>query len=151
MPVEAREVQVRPLSELDIEAITRIDEKVSGSYRPEFWENRITYYLRRDPEASRIGEMNGKVVGFMLGDLRGGEFGLEETAGWIERFGIDPEFKGHGLGRSLFAALVEHFRSVGATKLRTLVDTSSSETAGFLKAVGFEPSSLQALEMKLDG
>lgn len=151
MPVEAREVQVRPLSELDIEAITRIDEKVSGSYRPEFWENVITYYLRRDPEASRIGELDGEVVGFMLGDLRGGEFGLEETAGWIERFGIDPAFKGHGLGRSLFEALVEHFRSVGATKLRTLVDTSSAETTGFLKAVGFTPSPLQALEMKLDG
>jgi hypothetical protein len=34
----------------------------------------------------------------MLGDLRV-EFGLEEPSGWIERFGIDPDFRGRDLGR----------------------------------------------------
>jgi ribosomal protein S18 acetylase RimI-like enzyme len=148
--VEAKDVVVRPLSELDIEAITRIDEKLTGSYRAEFWENRITFYLRRDPEACCIAEVEGEVAGFMFADLKGGEFGLEETAGWIERFGLDPAYRGHGLGRKLFDALVEHFRSVGATKLRTLVDSSTPEAAGFLKAIGFGPSPLEALEMPLD-
>lgn len=149
MPVEAGEIVVRPLNELDIEAITRIDERVSGSYRPQFWESRIAYYLRRDPEASRVAEVEGRVVGFMLADLRGGEFGLEETSGWIERFGVDPDYRGRGLGRKLFDALIEHFRSVGARRLRTLVDSRQQETASFLTALGFAPSSLTALEMPL--
>ena len=150
MPVEAKDVVVRPLSELDIESITRIDEMITGLYRPDFWEDRIAYYLRRDPEACRIAEIDGEVAGFMLADLRGGEFGLEETAGWIERFGIDPGARGHGLGRKLFESLVEHFRSIGAHKIRTLADADSKETSGFLKALGFATSPLEALEMSLD-
>ena len=149
MAVEAQKAIVRPLSELDIEAITRIDEKITGQYRPDFWEERITYYIRRDPDASRVAEMNGEVVGFMLADMRGGEFGLEDSAGWIERFGIDPEFRGSGLGKSLFSALTEYFESIGAKKFRTLVDSSTPEIAGFLKSLGFSSSPLEALEMEL--
>jgi len=149
MPVEAPEVTIRPLSDVDIDAITRIDEKVTGIYRPDFWENRVAYYRRRDPEASRVAELGGRVVGFMLADLRGGEFGLEETSGWIERFGVDPEVRGKGIGRKLFDALVEHFKASGAHTLRTFVDTRQAETATFLKAVGFGPSALTALELPL--
>jgi ribosomal protein S18 acetylase RimI-like enzyme len=149
MPVQATEVTIRPLSDVDIDAITRIDEKVTGTYRPDFWENRVAYYLRRDPEASRVAELGGKVVGFMLADLRGGEFGLEETSGWIERFGVDPEVRGKGIGRKMFDALVEHFKAAGAHTLRTFVDTRQTETATFLKAVGFGPSALTALELPL--
>jgi ribosomal protein S18 acetylase RimI-like enzyme len=149
LAVSASGVRVRPLNELDIEAITRIDEKVTGLYRPEFWENRVAYYLRRDPEASRVAEVEGEVVGFMLGDVRGGEFGLEETSGWIERFGVDPSQRGKGLGRQLFDELAEYFRSAGAARLRTLVDSRQGDTERFLRAMGFENSALTALERPL--
>ncbi len=150
MPVEAAELTIRPLSDVDIDAISRIDARVTGQYRPEFWEERVAYYLRRDPEACRVAEIGGRVVGFMMADIRGGEFGLEERSGWIERFGVDPDLKGKGVGRKLFDALVEYFRASGAQTLRTFVDTrEQAETAKFLEAVGFSRSPLTALEMSL--
>ncbi|MEO6463670.1 MAG: GNAT family N-acetyltransferase [Candidatus Eisenbacteria bacterium] len=149
MAVEASNLVVRPLADTDIEAITRIDEKVGGAYRPDFWEDRVAYYLRRDPESSRVAEIAGVVVGFMLGDVRGGEFGLEERSGWIERFGVDPAHRGRGVGREMFDALAAHFRGLGAAKLRTFVDSSQAENAKFLAAVGFGPSRLTALEKPL--
>jgi ribosomal protein S18 acetylase RimI-like enzyme len=149
MPVEAPEITIRPLEDVDIDAITRIDEKLTGQYRPDFWESRVAYYLRRDPEASRVALQAGNVVGFMLGDLRGGEFGLEETSGWIERFGVDPAQRGKGVGRKLFDALAEYFRASGAHSLRTFVDNRQAENAAFLSAVGFGPGNLTALEMRL--
>ncbi|MEP7027163.1 MAG: GNAT family N-acetyltransferase [Candidatus Eisenbacteria bacterium] len=149
MPTLAPEITIRPLSDTDIDAITRIDELVTGRYRPELWEDRVAYYLRRDPESSRVAELGGRIVGFMLGDLRGGEFGLEETSGWIERFGVDPAARGKGIGRKLFEALAEYFKASGARTLRTFVDAGQVETATFLKAVGFGPSALTALEYKL--
>ena len=149
MAVEASNLVVRPLSDTDIEAITRIDEKVGGTYRPEFWEDRVAYYLRRDPESSRVAEIGGQVVGFMLGDVRGGEFGLEERSGWIERFGVDPAHRGRGIGRHLFDALAGHFKGLGAASLRTFVDTAQADNAKFLSAMGFGPSRLTALEKKL--
>jgi ribosomal protein S18 acetylase RimI-like enzyme len=138
--------------DVDIDAISRIDARVTGQYRPEFWEERVAYYLRRDPDACRIAETGGKVVGFMLADIRGGEFGLEERSGWIERFGVDPDLRGKGVGRKLFDALAEYFKSNGADTLRTFVDTKDqAETAKFLEAVGFQASPLTALELSLKG
>jgi ribosomal protein S18 acetylase RimI-like enzyme len=149
MNAVAEQVRIRSLSELDIARIVAIDERLSGVYRPEVWERRVMYYLRRDPDASQVAEMGGKVVGFMLSDLRGGEFGLEETSGWIERFGVDPDFQGRSIGRRLFEAVVEHLKREGATTVRTLVEKKDSELATFLRAVGFKDAPLTALEMRI--
>ena len=150
MPDTHTGTRIRPLDELDIGAIVRIDERISGVYRPDVWEQRVAYYLRRDPGASQVAEVDGKVVGFMLGDLRAGEFGLEEPGGWIERFGLDPDHRGRDLGRMMFDAMVVHFRAGGARSVRTLVDRNDTGVAGFLRAMGFAPSPLEALEMRLE-
>ncbi len=149
MSAVAEKVSIRSLSELDVARITSIDERLTGVYRPEVWERRIMYYLRRDPDASQVAEMGGKVVGFMLSDIRGGEFGLEETSGWIERFGVDPDYQGRSIGRRLFEAAVEHFKRQGATAVRTLVDQKDADLASFLRAVGFENAPMTALEMRI--
>lgn len=136
-------VRIRPLDELDIDAITGIDEKISRRYRPEVWERQIGYYLRRDPEASVVAELDGKVVGFMLGEVRSGEFGLEEPTGWIEVLGVDPEHRGKAIGRQMAEAILRHFREQGAHSVRTLVDEDMEEIRRFFSSLGFEPSSLR--------
>ena len=141
--------RIRPLDELDIGSIVRIDERITGIYRPEVWEQRAGYYLRRDPDASQVAEVDGKVVGFMLGEIKAGEFGLEEPSGWIERFGIDPDQRGKDLGKQMFAAMCRHFKGRGAGVIRTLVDRKETGVTGFLDALGFKPSALQALEIEL--
>src|SRR2546428_7798548 len=131
-----REPRVRPLTELDVEAVCRIDERITGRYRPEVWEQRIAYYIRRDPDSSQVAERDGKVVGFMLGEVRGGEFGLDEPTGWIEFFGVDPSARGGGVGRRLIEALLDHFRSRDARITRTMVATRDKEIDSFLRAMG---------------
>ena len=138
------QIRIRPLDEMDISAIVGIDEQIGGAYRPEVWERRIGYYLRRDPETSVVAEVDGRVVGFMLGEVRSGEFGLEEPTGWIEVLGVDPEHRGRALGRQMAEALLQHFRERGAHSVRTLVDEESEELRSFFSSVGFEPSSLRA-------
>ena len=149
MPEVSADVRIRPLDELDLNGIVRIDETISGTYAPEIWEKRVMFYTRRDPGASQVAEANGKVVGFMLGDCRAGEFGLEEPSGWIERFGIDPEYRGQDLGRRMFEAVCAHFRAEGARSVRTLVAGNDPALVGFLKAIGFGDSPLTALERNI--
>jgi ribosomal protein S18 acetylase RimI-like enzyme len=137
-------VRIRPLDELDISDIVAIDEKISGRYRPEVWERQIGYYLRRDPESSVVAEVDGKVAGFMLGEVRSGEFGLEEPTGWIEVLGVDPAYRGKAIGRGLAEAILEHFRQRGAHSVRTLVDEEKqADIRHFFNALGFEPSTLR--------
>lgn len=136
-------LQVRSLSELDLDDIVRIAEKTRNAYQPELWEDRVTYYLRRDPEASVVAERDGRVVGFMLGDLRAGEFGIEEPSGWIEVIGVDPDAAGHGVGRALGEEMVARYRARGVKWMRTMVDRSMPDVERFFAALGFVPDSLR--------
>ena len=138
-----QDVQIRILDTVDIGAVTDIDEKITGRYRPDDWERRIGYYMRRDPDAALVAEIDGEVAGFMLGEVRSGEFGLEEPTGWIEVLGVDPERRGGAIGRRMAEALLEHFRSRGATTVRTLVDETMGDIAGFFGSLGFEPAPLK--------
>jgi len=144
-------VRIRPVDEMDISAIVRIDEKVTGRYRPEDWERRIAYYLRRDPESSFVAESekDGKVLGFMLGEVRAGEFGLEEPTGWVEVLGVDPAARQMGLGRRLAETMHAYFKKKGAKTVRTLVDTRMGEISKFFESVGLAPSSIRVYEKVL--
>ncbi len=139
------EIEIRNLEDTDIGDIVALDETIGGAYRPEVWERRIGYYLRRDPECSAVAESDGRVVGFMLGEVRSGEFGLEEPAGWIEVVGVDPEVRGGAIGRRLAEAMFEAFRRRGASSVRTLVYDSVPDVASFFRSLGFEPEPLTPL------
>ncbi len=143
MNTNAHDIQVRLLDTVDIGAVTAIDEKITGQYHPEEWEQRVGYYLRRDPDAALVAEIGGKVVGFMLGEVRSGEFGLMEATGWIEVLGVDPDHQGARVGRRLAEALLAHFKTAGARSVRTLVDENTGDIAGFFVSLGFEPASLR--------
>ena len=144
------DVTLRPLTELDLEAVTSIDEKISGSYRPDEWENRVAYYIRRDAELSLVAVQGKDVVGFMLGEVRSGEFGLEETAGWIEVMGVDPDVQGQSIGKKLLEGMVKGFKARGAKKVRTLVDSKSQEAlVKFFEATGFKATPTRLLDRPL--
>ena len=140
---------IRPVTELDIESICRIDEQITGLYRPDTWEDRVMYYIRRDPDSSQVAEVAGKVVGFMLGEVRGGEFGLEEPTGWVEFFGVDPRSREKGVGRSLIEAVLASFKSKGAHVARTMVRTQDKEIDAFIRRSGFIPAPVTAFEKRL--
>ena len=143
------EITLRPVSELDIEPVCAIDEKLSGKDRPGEWERRISYYIRRDPELSLVAVEGSRVVGFMLGEVRAGEFGLEEPSGWIEVLGVDPECQGRSVGKRLLEGLLKGFKARGCKAVRTLVnDIGQKELLGFFEAGGFKPTPIRTLERR---
>jgi ribosomal protein S18 acetylase RimI-like enzyme len=96
-----------------------------------------------------VAEANGKVVGFMLGEVRSGEFGLEEPTGWVEVLGVDPDLRGQAIGRRMAEQMLNHFRQSGATKVRTLVDETMGEIGEFFTRLGFEAAPIRSFVMDL--
>jgi ribosomal protein S18 acetylase RimI-like enzyme len=144
-------VNVRSISELDLGDVVRIVEQTRQSYQPDLWEDRVTYYLRRDPEGSVVAELDGRVVGFMLGDVRSGEFGLDEPSGWIEVIGVEPAAAGRGVGRALADEMLARFRARGVRRVRTMVDSSMPEVETFFVRLGFAPDTLRSFVRQLAG
>ncbi|MEM8993476.1 MAG: GNAT family N-acetyltransferase [Acidobacteriota bacterium] len=141
--------KIRSLDTVDIGDIVAIDEKITGHYRPETWETRCGYYLRRDPDAALVADLDGRVVGFMLGEVRSGEFGLDEPTGWIEVLGVDPGVRGRSIGRRLAEAMLEHFKNQKAATVRTFVDEDMDGIAAFFSSLGFEPATLRPFVRRL--
>lgn len=144
------EVTITPLDELAVDEIAAIDEKISGEYRPDVWETRTMYYIRRDPEGSYVAREGDQIVGFMMGEVRAGEFGMEEPTGWIEVLGVDPDHRGKKIGQQLFEAMIARFEERGATSVRTLVDGSMGSLQGFFQRLGFEEAALKPLVYRLN-
>ena len=138
-------IEIRPLRENDLEAIVEIDRKVLGESRPEFYRNKIVESLR-GPTVSLVAEVNGKVVGFILGAVSGREFGLPSSFGWVDTIGVDPDYQGQGIGTLLFQRLVKEFSKQGIKKVYTLVSWDDWNLLSFFKKVGFKRGDLINLE-----
>jgi GNAT superfamily N-acetyltransferase len=142
-------VEFRPVSEHDAEEIARIDQALTQLWRVEHWEDRIAFAMRRDPEGSRVATCDGKVVAYLFSDVRGQEYGFDETTGWVEALGVSPSQQGSSLGRSLVEQVLERFEKTGVHTVRTLVSEQHSAMGSFLGHLGFQEEPVKVMTRKL--
>jgi ribosomal protein S18 acetylase RimI-like enzyme len=129
----------------DAEAVLRIDEKITGCPHEAQWEARIIDHVTGNPLGCLVAEADGKIVGFILGDIRGWEFGIPKS-GWIEIVGVDPEFQGKGVAKALIEKLNVYFKNHNVEKVRLMVNWNDGGLVSFFRAVGFERSEFIILE-----
>ena len=60
---------IRPLKKEDIETIIEIDGKILGENRKDYWERKLELMDNKSSQVSLVAEVEGKVVGFILGDV----------------------------------------------------------------------------------
>lgn len=146
-----KKVKIRGLTIKDLPSIIEIDRKVLGEPRPEYWKRKIEVSEFRPPLASLVAEIDGKVIGFILGDVSGWEFGVPDNTGMIETVGVDPAFQRQGIARLLSEELIRSFKLNGVRKINTLVEWNDWDLLQFFYAMGFERGRRVNLEMDLTG
>jgi ribosomal protein S18 acetylase RimI-like enzyme len=144
----ADDVTVRVMKYEDLDAIAAIDARVLGQSRRQYWEMKVEEAEKR-ALPSLAAEKNGRVIGFILGDARGWEYGIPETLGWIDAIGVDPRFQNQGVGRRLMEEMIANFRKVGAARVYTLVDWKSWDILRFLASMDFRKGDMINLELKI--
>jgi predicted N-acetyltransferase YhbS len=142
-------VKIRSLKREDLDAIVEIDEKVLGEYRRDYWERKLELMNNKFSQISLVAEMEGKVVGFILGDVSGWEFGVPETIGWIETIGVDPGYQKKGLATSLAHELISNLKVTGVKTIYTLVSWNNWDLLQFFHAMGFTRGDMINLELKI--
>jgi ribosomal protein S18 acetylase RimI-like enzyme len=142
-----------------------IDKKVLGNERRAYWKRKIAY-ADIYPRPALVAELEGKVVGFIMGYVSGWEFGVPDTIGWIDTLGVDPEYQRRGIGRALFSALIENFKHSGREKtlvakelekpqiegvnvVYTLTNWNDWDLMQFYYAMGFKKGEMLNLKLKI--
>ena len=122
-------VKIRVLDENDLDAVVGIDKRVLGKERRAFWKRKIAY-AGIYPRPALVAEIEGKVVGFILGYVSGWEFGVPDTIGWIDTLGVDPAYQRRGIGKVLFNDLIEIFKRSGREETIEAEETEKLKVEG---------------------
>jgi predicted N-acetyltransferase YhbS len=141
--------KIRPLRIEDLEAIVAIDEKVLGEKRRDYWEKKLRMMDDKASQVSLVAEVQGKVFGFILGDISGWEFGVPDTIGWIDTIGVDPTHQKKGLATALSQELIRRLKAIGVGTIYTLVSWSDWDLLQFFHAMGFTRGDMINLELKI--
>ena len=142
-------VKIRSLSQEDLEAIVEIDEKVLGEKRRDYWEKKLQMMNDKTFQVSLVAEVEGRVSGFILGDISGWEFGVPDTIGWIDTIGVDPAHQKKGLATALAQELIQRLKAAGVRTIYTLVSWNDWDLLQFFHAMGFSRGDMINLELKI--
>jgi len=130
-------VHIRAMTPKDLDGIVEIDHKVLGKPRPDYWKKRIELPNSRYPLSCLVAEYENKVIGFIVGEVSGWEFGIPETIGWISTIGVDPDFQHKGVARKMSQEYIKNLKAIGVTIVYTLVNWSDWDLLKFFRAMGF--------------
>ena len=92
---------------------------------------------------------DGTVVGFIMGELYMGEYGIFQEQATLDTIGVDPDYQHQGIGEQLIDEFMDHLRKLGVKKIYTLVDWNDSKLIHFFSANQFSPSQTINLERSL--
>lgn len=149
MPEQKRVMRV--LKQEDLEAIVAIDELASKQSRRDYYERKIASILNKQTNinSSIVCEVNGKVVGFMMGYVFFGEFGIADSTATIDTMGVHPDFRNHGVASEMLDQFMMNMKAAGVKKVYTLVNWDDFALEKFFSRQKFVPSKRINLEYEL--
>ncbi|OGP85464.1 MAG: GNAT family N-acetyltransferase [Deltaproteobacteria bacterium RBG_16_54_11] len=146
----SKPVKIRAMAYGDLDAIVEIEKEMLGKERPEYWSMKIENSEIRSPLTSLVAEMQGTVVGFIMGDASGWEYGVPNTVGWIDTIGIHPKYQRKGIAKLLFKEMMGNLKTVGVDTIYTLVNWKEWDLLHFFDKMGFRKGDMIQLELKLE-
>lgn len=133
-------VEIREMEIDDLPLVYALGERVFTTKWPNLYRTWDEYELvelfSSDGDFCLVAEMDDRIIGFVLGSL------IEKRRsawryGWLIWFGVEPEFKGKGVGTKLINELMEVFIKAGVRIMIVDTDQENHEAIRFFKKHGF--------------
>lgn len=149
MPNQNRVIRVLKKDDLDV--IDAIDKAITCQSHREYYERKIASILNKNTNinCSVVCEIDGKVVGFVMGHVFFGEFGISDSTATIETLGVRPDFQKLGVASEMLDQFVMNMKAAGVKKIYTLVNWDEFPLLKFFSRKKFVPSTRVNLETVL--
>lgn len=144
-----RQIKVRKIRAGDVPELVSIQESILQKKVSKKWVRTVKDHLKKRGGVGFVASKDGRVVGFLIGEIKGEGFGLEQS-GWIEMVGVHPRQMGVGIGRILADKLFAFFKKEGIHDIHTSVRWDAGDMLSFFKAIGFDRSPFINLRKHLD-
>ncbi|NWG01525.1 MAG: GNAT family N-acetyltransferase [Syntrophaceae bacterium] len=143
-------IKLRKLSGKDIPQIIDIHGAITKKKAHRRWvQQMVKDHLRKQEGVGFVAEIEGQVVGFIIGEMKGEGFGLEKS-GWLEVVMVHPHYMGKGIGRSMARKLFDCFKRRGIRDVYTSVLWDAVDMLSFFKSLGFDRSTFINLIKHVD-
>ncbi len=150
--IAPEDIKVRVIRPEDFEALVEIDAQVFGTRRPEYYERKIHTALDKTGRVvtSLVAEVGGKIIGFIMGEVYLGEFGIPESTATIDTIGVHPEFQRQAVARKLMEEFLTTVKAAGVKLIQTRINWNDWGLLRFFEKMGFSPAKVINLELKLE-
>ena len=140
------DVVVRTLSDRDLGRLVKMDQAWVGRNRSRYLEDKLKRALGAGVQVSLGAEIDGTLVGALLGAVQYGEFGRAEPVAVLDTILVDPDFTGRGLVGALMQQLEKNLAALRIERLRTEVAWTETRLMSYLAHEGFVPVPRLVLE-----
>ena len=150
--MKTRPIRIRLMKADDFDAVVRIDEKVVQAPRREYYDLKFEKLFKSKdyvPTSLVALDENDEVVGFVMGELYMGEYGIFQEEARLDTIGVDPDRQQSGIGEKLIDEFMDHLKNIGVKKVNTLVEWNDSKLIHFFSANQFKPSRTINLERNI--
>ena len=139
---------IRRLEIADAEAISRIYTAITREPAEADFDTMVGETVQGRNDCSFVAEMDGRVVGYMIGSVLRGVFGIKNGA-WLSMMGVAPQFMGQGIGERLADAFFAEAKARGLKHVYTSVRWDSTDLLSYFKRLGFDRSNFINLLKRL--
>ena len=149
--MDSSNINIRLMKADDFDSVVEIDGKVLKTSRPEYYKMKFEKLVRSGDyvPTSLVAEEDGKVVGFVMGELFQGEYGIAEEKASLDTIGVHPDYQHRGIGERLITEFMDHLKKLGVEKVNTLVYWDDPDLIHFFSMNHFSPSKTINLERSL--
>lgn len=150
---ESSRATIREMRLDDLDAVVQLDARISGDSRRAYFERRLASLSTDRIDNHTLGlvaEVDGVIVGFVMGTLTNGEFGFTEVTALVDSIAVHPDQQRRGIGQRLAGAFVAEGAARGVRDVYTLVNWNAWDMLKFFDSIGFSLTQTVPLRLHID-
>ncbi len=150
-PEQSPAIAIRAAAPDDLESVVALDHRHTGLAKPGYWRDIFGRYVEpsRPHRLFLATEHEGRVIGFIVGEVRAWEFG-SPPCGWVFAINVEPRYREHGVATALMDEICRRFKGLGVETVRTMLSRNDALNLAFFRSQGMTAGSYIQLEKELD-